>query len=151
MKSFLYGLPLAAVILASGTAAAQLLDDIEVVTAQGFAEARLKFSTPVRYIRHFPPEHGEIVNIYLQMINPGEFDEPTRQEYKKSPAVGGVPTFTVTYTTEPACQTMRDPVCMVIQFQRPVNYKIRPGGDNRTLLLYIPLPSAEDRPAAPGK
>jgi hypothetical protein len=43
---------------------------------------------------------------------------------------------------------MRDPVCLVIQFDKPVSYKIRESEDNRSFYLYVPIirPSPDTAP-----
>jgi hypothetical protein len=145
-----------ALLLATGAAmlapaaTAQVLDDIEIASEGDFALVRLKFTVPIRYIRHFPPERGEILNVFLQALTMDGFEEPGSEEHKRSPKSALVPSFTIAYTTSASCDMTRNPICMVIQFSRPVTYKIRTGEDNRSLLLYIPLAPAENRPPVSG-
>lgn len=125
---------------------ADLIDDIEVRREQGVAEFRLQFSMPVQYIKHFPQERGELLKIYLQAVVRDGLDPVDLQAYKRTPSVSDVPPFTVMYTTTRNCYTVRDPVCLDIQFSKPVAYRIRPGEDGRSLILVV-LPEPDSRTA----
>jgi len=116
---------------------AQLLDDIEVRSDQGVAEIRLQFTVPVRYIKHFPAERGELIKLYLQVLSLDGTEERDRQEYKRTPSIPHVPPFTVMYSTVRSCLSVRDPLCLDIQFSKPVRFKIRQGEDGRSILLHV--------------
>jgi hypothetical protein len=126
---------------------ADLIDDIEVRRDQGVAEFRLQFSMPVQYIKHFPQERGELLKIYLQAVVRDGLDPVDLQAYKRTPSVSDVPPFTVMYTTTRNCYAVRDPVCLDIQFSKPVAFRIRPGEDGRSLILIVlPEPNAGTTP-----
>jgi hypothetical protein len=122
-------------------APAQLLEEIQVAEDNGFARLRLGFATPVRYVRHFPPEHGEIVKIFLQSLALEEIDEADRVERRRGFTSDFIPPFTVTYTARRDCDNIRNPVCLTIQFKEPVSYTLRVGDDGRSLSLFVPLAS----------
>jgi len=112
---------------------------------QGVAEIRLQFSVPVRYIKHFPAERGEIVKLYLQVLSLEAVEETALQEFKRTPSIALVPPFTVVYSTVRNCHAVRDPLCLDIQFNKPVRFSVHQGTDGRSILLHV-LPDTESRP-----
>ena len=126
-------------LLAAPPARAQILDDIEIRADHGIAEVRIGFNLPMRYQKHFPVEHGEIVRVSFQAIALEDPDILRRNEYKKSPPNDLIPGFTITYNYQGSCYAVRDPVCLVIQFDKAVSYKVRAGDDDRSFYLYIPV------------
>lgn len=142
----LLGVAALATVALAPTAAAQLIDDIEARTDQGVTEVRLQFNMPVRYVKHFPQEQGELVKIYLQALTLDGLEEIDRTAYKRTPAVPQLPPFKVLYTTVRNCFAVRDPVCLDIQFSQPVRFTIHQGDDGRSILLHI-LPDARPEPA----
>ena len=130
--------------------AAQLIDDIEAHTDQGVTEIRLQFSVPVRYIKHFPQERGQLVKLYLQALAIGGIDEIELETYKRTQAAPLTPPFKVLYTTVRNCFAVPDPVCLDIQFNQPAHYTIRAGEDGRSILLHV-LPDTTPEPAPAGK
>lgn len=141
--SFLLG---AALWFTGSPASAQLMDDIEIISRDNTAEIRIKLSVPVRYLRHFPKEQGELINIYFQVTSMDSMDRPLREEHRKSPPNQLVPSFTVTSTSLGATDVVRDPPYLAIQFSRPVKYKIRQSDDYRDFILTVPLPEPEKKP-----
>ncbi len=125
-------------LFASHAALAQLLDDIEIRPSNGDAEIRIKFTMPVRYLRHFPLEKGELVNIYFQIVSVDGVDEPLREEHRKSPPSKLVPPFTVTFTSFGATNIVRDPMYVAIQFSKAVSYKVQQK-DNNSFILTVPV------------
>jgi hypothetical protein len=135
-------------LLAPGARAQDpLLDDIETAVDQGIAQVRIRFTLPVRYLRHFPPERGELVNVYFQITSVDGREISLREEKRKVKATPVLPGFTVTYIHPPSHDLVRDPPYLLIQFERPVSYKLRQGDDNRSIHLYIPVTPAEPTPA----
>ena len=134
---WLRALGLTACALFAAVANAQLLDDIEVRSDQGVSEIRLHFTVPVRYIKHFPAERGELIKLYLQVLSLDGTEERDFQEYKRTPSIPHVPAFTVMYSTVRSCLSVRDPLCLDIQFSKPVRFNIRQGEDGRSILLHV--------------
>jgi hypothetical protein len=132
------------------TASAQLIDDIEARTDLGVTEIRLHFDMPVRYVKHFPKDRGELVKLYLQALTLEGVEEIDRTAYKRIPAAPQVPPFKVLYTTVRSCFAVRDPICLDIQFNQPVRYTIRQGDDGRSILLHI-LTDVGNEPAPAAK
>lgn len=149
MKRFIPAVLLAACAVSGTPASAQLLEDVSVRSEQGVAEIRMRFSAPVRYIKHFPAGHGELIKLYLQVLTLGSAPEENPQEYKRIPTMALVPSFKVTYSTVRSCHAVQDPLCLDIQFDKPVRFRISQGEDGRSILLYV-LPNTNPRHAAPG-
>jgi hypothetical protein len=131
----------------AGSAAAQLLDYIEANSDQGVTEYRLQFSIPIFYIKHFPPEQGKRVKIFLQATGPGAAEQLDYVDYLSVPTPANAPPMKVGYTTVRDCFAATNPICLDIEFSKPVRYRIRPGKDGRSLLLTV-LPGTEpaDKP-----
>ena len=147
MRKPFYGAPstLGAAVMATAllgvasVAHAQILDEIEVRDGGALAEISIGFTLPMRYQTHFPEEHGEIVRVSFQAIALDDPEIIRRNESKKSPPNNLIPAFTVSYDYQNYCYAERDPVCLVIQFDKPVSYKIRQGEDDRSFYLYVPI------------
>ena len=80
LGGFLRGVFLLFGTLLASVCQAQLLDDIEVRSDQGVVEIRLQFTAPVRYIKHFPAERGELIKLYLQVLSLDGTEEMPRQK-----------------------------------------------------------------------
>jgi hypothetical protein len=92
---------------------------------------------PVRYIKHFPAERGELIKLYLQVLSLDGTEERDLQVYKRTPSIPHVPAFTVMYSTVRSCLSVRGPLCLDIQFSKPVRFNIRQGEDGRSVLLHV--------------
>lgn len=143
---------IATVFLAAMPSAwAQILDEIEVRDGGALAEIRIGFTLPMQYQTHFPTEHGEIVRVSFQAIALDDPEIIRRNESRKSPPNTLIPAFTVSYDYRTSCYAVRDPVCLVIQFDKPVSYKIHESEDNRSFYLYVPIvrthPESAPKPA----
>jgi len=141
--------------LLAAVSQAQLLDDIEVRSDQGVAVIRMQFTAPVRYIKHFPADHGELIKLYLQVLSLEIVDEVDLQEYKRTPSVPLVPPFKVVYSTVRNClapeyqlPAVRGALCLDIQFNQPVKFNVRQGVDGRSILLYVLPDSDSSQPTA---
>jgi hypothetical protein len=129
-------------LLGSPGARAALIDDIEIVSSDDSARVRIQFTVLVRYLRHFPPSSGEILTVFMQPVSGESLRETLGgrivDEVRRSPRTPLVPCFTVTVV--PPANPVRDPIQIVIQFDRAVSYSVRLGDDSRSLDLRLPLP-----------
>lgn len=134
-------------LLAGHSARAQLLDDIEITPLDGNTEVRINLTAPVRYLRHFPPERGDLINVYFRHASVDSMESPVvREERMRSPATPRVPSFTVSVTNFGTTDNSHD-LYLAIQFKQPVSFKLRQGSDNRSFILTIPAPHALDEPS----
>lgn len=136
------GLCLAAFVALAlpATAGTRLMDDIELDEQNGSVRVKVSFTIPLSYLRHFPPEKGELLSVFLQPASPADVREtlghPAQDEIRRSPRSPLLPCFTITYVQPRDAQ--RDPVHLVFQFDQPVSYRLEPGTDGRSLVLVVP-------------
>lgn len=114
-------------------ARAQILDSVDVQVGEGpTSQILIRFTTPVQYLRHTPPDSGATLRIFVQLIGPGVQPEdlvPTTLQYGGSERV---PSFTVSYPeTDNA---------LVISFAREVRFSVAQGPDNRSILIAVTAP-----------
>jgi hypothetical protein len=164
MKKILFTIAL--MFLASGsasTAHAQevLLDDVETSVEPEWAEIRVHFTVPVNYVNHFPREHGQLLKIFLNVTALDLRDISLRQETRHVSATPVLPAATITFDPPLSLNLQRDPWSLTVRFNRDVNYNVRPGDDNRSIVIYLPVvpvetgpvitprntPAAKDKPA----
>lgn len=127
-------------LLSSAPTHARLIDEMDVSAVDDRVRVRLQFTVPVRYLRHFPPEHGEILNVFLQALAGEDLRDvvghPRVDETKRSPRNTLMPCFTVTYV--PPRDPVRDPMQLVLQFKNKERFRVRLGEDSRSLILELP-------------
>jgi hypothetical protein len=147
LQALLAGVALAA----SPFAHAQLLDSVTVQAAGPEAEIRIRLATPVQIIRHVPEREGQVLRITLQIMGRvEEFGGRTLEDRRTPPTRNLVPRFSVTYPETDAT--------LGVRFDRPVRFRVGPGSDGRTIVVYVvrtdagavaPAPSAPSAPSAP--
>ena len=122
-----------------------LLDEVGTRIEGSTAKVRIRFTAQVRYLRHFPLEHGELVQIFFRVITVDGAEISLREEVRRVRATATLPGFTVTYMPPPSHDVLRDPLSVLIQFDRPVSYKVSEGKEKRSLYLTIPITPAATR------
>ena len=130
-RSFLRAIFLTPVLLlVARTARAQILDSVDVQEGEGpRSQILVRFTTPVQYLRHTPPDSGTTLRIFVQLLGPGIQPEdlmPMTLRYRGSKHV---PPFSVSYPeTDNA---------LVVSFAREVRFSVGPGPDNRSILIAV--------------
>ena len=119
-------------------ALAEVIDEIAIDQTDAGAKIRLRLTVPVRYLRHSPPERGQLVVVALEALAP----EPLGPispigEVKRARGVERVPPFTVRVSTDPTCAPAARPLCLVLRFERPVRYRIHFGRDRQTIVVEL--------------
>lgn len=118
---------------------AEVIDDIAIESRGETSKIKLRLTGPVRYLRHFPAEQGEIVVVMLEALAPEAFGPvPPVEEVRRSRAAGRVPAFTARVSRDPACSAAARPLCIILAFEAPVRYRIRTGRDGRSVLVEVP-------------
>ncbi len=137
---------LAALLWVPGALAQKpLIDDVTTRVEESTVKVRIRFTAPVRYLRHFPRELGELVQIFFRVITI-DGDLSLREEVRRVRATATMPGFTVTYLHPPSHDAARDALSVLVQFDRPVRYTVSEGKDKRSLYLIFPkAPPATDR------
>ena len=127
-----------AAMVAAGPARAGVIDDIAIESRGETPKIKLRLTGPVRYLRHFPADQGEIVVVMLEALAPEAFGPvPPAEEVRRSRAAGRVPAFTVRVSRDPACSTAARPLCLIVAFEAPVRYRVRTGRDGRSVLVEL--------------
>jgi hypothetical protein len=129
-----------------------LLDDVETAVESEWAEIRVHFTMPINYERHFPREHGQLLKIFFTITGLDMQDVSLRQETRHVSATPVLPDTTITFEPPVSLNLQRDPWSLLLHFNRDVNYSVRPGDDNRSIVIYLPIVPVETGPAnRPGK
>jgi hypothetical protein len=124
-----------------------LLDDVETTVEAEWAEIRVHFTMPVNYERHFPREHGQLLKIFFTITGLGAQDISLRTETRHVSATPVLPATTITFEPPLSLNLQRDPWSLLVRFNRDVNYSVRPGDDNRSIVIYLPIVPVETGPS----
>jgi hypothetical protein len=150
VKNTLLGLTMLLMVIAGpGIVRAQevLLDDVETAVEAEWAEIRIHFTMPVNYERHFPRERGQLLKIFFTIAGMGMQDISLRTETRHVSATPVLPAATITFDPPLSLNLQRDPWSLTVRFNRDVNYNVRPGDDNRSIVIYLPIVPVETGPA----
>ena len=150
MKHSLLGLTMLLVAFSgSDIASAQevLLDDVETSVEPEWALIRVHFTMPINYERHFPQEHGQLLKIFFTITGLDMQDISLRTETRHVPATPVLPATNITFEPPLSRNLQRDPWSLLVRFNRDVNYNVRPGDDNRSIVIYLPIVPVETSPA----
>lgn len=116
---------------------AQLLDEIEINPSAVGAEVNIRFASQIQYLRHYPKDTGDKIQVYFRLLALDAPEPLPAAEYRKSPPSDLLPSFTVSYSPRGSCDAASSNHCVVIQFSRPVQYKIKPGKDAYSVTLQV--------------
>jgi tetratricopeptide (TPR) repeat protein len=123
----------------------QVLEDLEVRAQDGNAVITVRFGVRVQFLRTAMSPKKDLMQVYFQITGGEENTGRTIEEFRRSPPTDLVPAFTVTYPLQPQTAVRR----MDVKFSRPVEASLRPGADNRSMQILVPLPRQAKAP--PGK
>ncbi len=142
-------------ILASD-ASAEIIDDIALTTdANGEIDAVIKFSVPIQFTRAFPQRKSPFVAIYFNILQSVPRDEWQNYESHRSPPAGPIESITIT------TRDMSVGPKIEVQFNAPVEYRVRGGANGRSIVIHMlpggasprqdvkPIASAPAAPAVP--
>ena len=133
----------------SGIAHAQdvILDDVDTTVESEWARISIHFTLPVNYVRHFPQERGQLLQIFFTVAGIDSQNISLREEIRNIAATPAMPATTVTFAPPFSLNLQRDPSSLSVRFSRPVSYDVRPGEDNRSLVIYLPVVPVETKPS----
>jgi tetratricopeptide (TPR) repeat protein len=120
---------------------AHVIDRIEINRVGDEAEIQIKFDVKIQYLREASLNNGEIhVFLNLLEVDPDQHMVP---EAKEPPPSDISPHFSVDY---PALDSS-----LSIKFDKAVSYRVRPGGDGRSISIFTPVikPKSESAPTQP--
>jgi hypothetical protein len=154
MKNPLLGVTMLFMAIASpGVARAQdvILDDVDTSVESEWARISIHFTLPVNYVRHFPQEHGQLLQIFFTVAGIDSQNVSLREEIRNISATPVMPATTITYDPPLSLNLQRDPSSISVRFDRPVNYDVRPGEDHRSIVIYLPIVASDTKPADAAK
>jgi hypothetical protein len=123
---------LVATLLFATNAFANVVDAIEIARLADQAQITIRFTTEIQYLRHGPEDEGKFLRVFFRVTNPGFVENEVMQETLRSPKSDLIPRFTVAYP-----EVVNG---MLITFAKTTQYAVRPGSDNRSILIFVPLP-----------
>lgn len=122
-------------------AQAQFIDTIDVDPAGTEVEIRVRFVTNVQLLRHSPQDKGQLLRIELQLLGPVEdYGGRTLLETYTPPVRGLLLPFTVSFAD--AGKVLN------VSFARSVRFRVRPGPDARSVIIYVARDDVPESPAA---
>lgn len=129
--------PLACFLVALPVAHAQLLEDADVKFSEREAAILLRLASPIQYLRHSPAKAGDLLRIEFQALGTPQSDLDQFEEYRRPQAERGLPAFRVIYLPNQGRRTTK---VLEVRFDGKANYRVRSGGDNRSLQILVALP-----------
>ena len=142
MKKLLFAITLLCAmsgLTSMGHAQEVLLDDVETSVEPEWAKIRIRFTKPINYERHFPQEHGQLLKIFFTINLLDTQDVSLRREIRQVSATPVLPATKITFEPPVALNLLHDPWSLSLQFDRDVTYNVRPGDDNRSIVVYLPV------------
>lgn len=133
----------AALVVAQAATRAPFLEDVTSTEDGDTGALELRFTAPAKFMHHFPPAEGAILRVVLQYSTADQHPAPVWQEKKIIPARGRMPRLVVRVTDDTGCDDIVRPVCLYLEFEQPVHYRVHGGGDGRSLLLDLALPEKD--------
>jgi TolA-binding protein len=130
---------------ASSPASAEIIEDIKLHTDEnGEVDVTIKFTVPIQKLRYFPAEKSRYLVVYFNILYNVSRDQWQDYESHRSPPSDLIVGFNVTtrdLNTGPKIE---------IEFNRPAEYRLTAGRDNRTIKIHIKpdaLQSKQGKPA----
>jgi hypothetical protein len=120
-----------ATAMCANTAFAQAIDSVDVARSGNEAEITVRFVTQIQYLRHAPPDSGRSLRVYVRITGPGIQPADLMPETTRLPKVEYLPQFSVTYPESDGA--------MLITFDRPVSFLVRPAPDGRSVSVKVPV------------
>jgi tetratricopeptide (TPR) repeat protein len=139
-----HALALLLALLASFPAWSQVLDEVEIQRDGDAVLVRVLFNAHIQYLRHSPPNRGELVRLEFQILNDPELAASKVDEYRRIKGGALLPDFDVSYQAAQSGQTVKN---IQIHFTRPVSFTVLPGESNRAIVLRIPVAPGADAQA----
>ena len=153
MNKIFIGTFLLWVTLAAGGVHAQesLIDDVDTAVEPDWAVIRVHFTMPVNYVRHFPKDHGQQLQIFFTVGGLNTQNISLLEETRHVSATPVFPDTTIIFDPPVTLALQRDPSTLTVRFDRNVNYNVRAGDDHRSFAIYLPVSPAPNAPAGAAK
>lgn len=122
----LFILLLLSLVLNQVWAAENALQGVQIIEKKDSVVVEINFAIPVRYVKHFPPKQGEILQIQLQAMG----EKALKRESITPPANDVVPLALVSYEGD-----IPGGPYLTVRFDYGVAYSIESAGDNSILIV----------------
>jgi hypothetical protein len=126
-----FAIVLLGVVLSISSAYAAVIDRIDVEPRDNEADIVVRFSNKIIYMRHGPQQEGKILRIFFNLTDPTAIESDLMQETFRAPQTEGMPTVTFVYP-----ELING---MLVTFSEKTRYQVRPGSDERSLVITVPL------------
>ena len=135
-----------ALVAHAETSLPRLLEALELREQDETFEMSIRFTTPIRYLRHSPADSGDTIQIQVAPVSldPGDSTSLARRESLGAPPGWPVPLLEVVYEGNRSNGRY-----VIVRFSREVAFDVRPGRDFRSLVVSIRSSPKTARPGAP--
>ena len=116
--------------LTASVARGQALDSVDIERRGNATEINVRFITYVQYLRHAPPDFGKSLRIYVQLTGGGVQPSDLIPLTKRFSRTGETPQITVSFPESDNS--------LLITFDQPTKYAVRPGSDGRSIIVLLP-------------
>ena len=112
----------------------RIISDVATVEQPDRTDLNIMFTFPVRYIRHFPEDYGDTVEIQLKDIMVSEIDADLlrRRESVRLPKLSTVPLLDISYEGD-----LPGGPYLTIRFLASVAFAVKQGSDFRSLTVSV--------------
>jgi hypothetical protein len=119
----------------------RVLDDVKISRTGEHIVIQVAFNFPVRYLRHYPLDYGNELNIQLEPILAGAEGMGGLKQRESLPAPANNPAGLVRVEYEG--RELVEPTLRVV-LNKASNYTVKQGDDSRSLQILLPVPTAEE-------
>lgn len=112
----------------------RLLEALELREHDDVFDVSIRFTTPIRYLRHAPSDGGDTIQIQVAPVSldPGSSSLLGRHESLAAPPGWPVPLVEVVYEGNRS-----DGRFVIVRFSRDVSFDVHPGRDFRSLVVTV--------------
>lgn len=115
-------------------ASGRIISNVSVNEKADGAEIHIAFTFPIRYLRHFPTDYGDTIQIRLKEVVISAVDAGLlkRRESVRLPDTGSVPLLDISYEGD-----LPGGPYLTVRFHEPVAFAVRQGSDFRSLTISV--------------
>jgi hypothetical protein len=112
----------------------RILSHYQLATRGECAILKVNFNIRIRYISHFPSEQGELLNIIVRAIDPGDdfYENVTSRESLRPPENNIAAVRSIVFESDATQGTV-----LSLQFLRPMTFNVALGQDFQSLLIAL--------------
>jgi hypothetical protein len=126
---------LLAMILVANPVSAHVLENIDVTERDTEAVVVIHFTERIQYMRHVPKDEGRILRVYFLLAGNTSLEEGLMQVSRSTRKSKRVPGMTVVYPELSHA--------MLITFSKPTKFLVKPGVDEKSIVITIPIEPEE--------